>query len=564
MTGLSEIPPPRILVVGCPDWPLVALGVDPAEPALVLSGGRVVATTPAARSFGVVRGQRRRDAQLAHPEVRVLERDVTREARSFEAVASALGSVTPWVEAHHPGRCAFGVRGPVRLFGGEAELVERTAEVVHKALVDLSGPAGRPNGGGTCRIGVADGMFAAVLAARMGGPAPREAVVVPPGGTPAFLAPLPVGLLSGDGCSPEGGGIPVARRNLVDVLGRLGLATMGAFAAVPTADVAGRFGAEGLAVHRLAAGLDDRPPGHRPAPPDLAVSTSFDPPVDRVDRAAFAARMLAESLHEGLSRRGMACTRVLVEVETGHGERLSRAWRDEGALGPAAVADRVRWQLEGWLHGPPAIRPTAPMVLLALVPDEVVPATGQQLGFWGGATAADEQAGRAAARVVGLLGPGAVRVPEWRGGRDPDDEFALVPFIPVDDGSAGERVKERGATSGRTGSVDEGPPWPGALPGPSPAAVHAVPVFVALRDAEGRPVVVDGRGNLSAPPHWLRVGGGREEEVAVWAGPWPVDERWWDPLRHRRRVRVQVVAEDGTARLLVLDVGRWRVAATYD
>ncbi len=558
MTGPPGAPPPRNLVVGCPDWPLVALGVDPAEPALVLAAGRVAATTPAARSVGVARGQRRRDAQFACPEVRVLDRDEAREARSFEAVASALGAVTPWVEVHRPGRCAFGVRGPVRLFGGEVALVERTVEVVDGVLADLSasvGP-GTPAGGGSCRIGVADGTFAAVLAARAGGPAPGEAVVVPPGGTPAFLAPMPVGMLVGDGSPPE-------RRDLVDVLVRLGLATLGAFAAVPTADVAGRFGVEGLAAHRLAAGLDDRPPGHRPAPPDLAVSTSFDPPVDRVDRAAFAARSLAESLHEGLARRGLACTRVVVEVETEHGERLSRAWRDEGALGPAAVADRVRWQLEGWLQGPPAVRPTAPVALLVLVPDEVVPATGRQPGFWGGATAADERAGRAAARVVGLLGPGSVRVPEWRGGRDPDDRFALVPFVPATDG-APVGMPTGTSTEAASGGDRAGPPWPGALPGPSPAAVHVHPVAVDLWDAAERPVVVDGRGNLSAPPRRLRSGPGSGEEVVAWAGPWPVDERWWDPRRHRRRVRVQVVLGNGVAHLVVLDGGRWSIAATYD
>ncbi|MBT5905351.1 MAG: hypothetical protein HOH27_06055 [Acidimicrobiaceae bacterium] len=50
----------------------------------------------------------------------------------------------------------------------------------------------------------------------------------------------------------------------------------------------------------------------------------------------------------------------------------------------------------------------------------------------------------------------------------------------------------------------------------------------------------------------------------AWAGPWPVDERWWDPLRRRRRVRLQVVTADGTALLVVLTDGRWTVAATYD
>jgi len=443
------------------------------------------------------------------------------------------------------------VRGPVRLFGGEVALVRHTAEVVVAAVDRLELGAGSHPG---CRIGVADGAFAAGLAARVGGVAPEGAVVVPPGRSPDFLAPLPVEVLT----------TPLAGRGaeLVDVLIRLGLTTLGAFAAIPVADVSARFGNDGLDAHRLASGVDNRPVGHRSAPPDLAVSVPFDPPVDRIDRAAFAARSAAEALHERLSARGMACTRLLVEVETEHGERMSRRWRDEGVLGPVAVVDRVRWQLEGWLHGPPAVRPASGIVLLVLVPDEVVPAVGRQLGFWGGASAADERAGRACDRVVGLLGPGSVRVPEWRGGRDPDDQVALVPFV----GLTGSPT--------RVGPLEGAPPWPGALPRPSPAAVHTEPVAVDVVDAGGVPVTVDGRGVLSAPPARLvlpeRVSlgidpeTGSDQRVTAWAGPWPVDERWWDPLRRSRRARLQMVTADGTARLVALSDGRWTVVATYD
>ena len=79
----------RTLVVRCPDWPLTALGVGPLQPALVLASGRVVATTPAAREAGVARGQRLREAQFRCPEVRVLERDDSLEARRFEVVVAA-------------------------------------------------------------------------------------------------------------------------------------------------------------------------------------------------------------------------------------------------------------------------------------------------------------------------------------------------------------------------------------------------------------------------------------------------------------------------------------------
>jgi len=87
---------------------------------------------------------------------------------------------------------------------------------------------------------------------------------------------------------------------------------------------------------------------------------------------------------------------------------------------------------------------------------------------------------------------------------------------------------------------------------------------VEVVDADGHPVSVDGRGVVSAEPARVCQGVGAGVGVISWAGPWPVDERWWDPLRHSRRVSLQVVSDDGLARLLVLEGGSWRVAATYD
>ena len=106
-------------------------------------------------------------------------------------------------------------------------------------------------------------------------------------------------------------------------------------------------------------------------------------------------------------------------------------------------------------------------------------------------------------------------------------------------------------------------PWPGRLPHPSPATVHAVPEPVDVLDRTGRSVVVDGRCEPTAAPARLRVGG-RTRRITSWAGPWPVDERWWDEERHSRRARFQVITDDGVARLVVLERGRWTATATYD
>lgn len=516
----------RTLVVRCADWPIVAAGVALDVPAAVFHANRVMATSPAARAHDIVRHQRRREAQSRCPSLVVLDHDPARDARAFEPLVATLDALTPRVEITLPGQVAFPTRGPSRFFGGDEALVARAQIIVSDAL------AGR----GSVRVGVADGPFAAALAAR----AARPTAVVPPGDTPAFLASLPMATLD--------------RPELVDVLGRLGLRTLGALAALPAPDVLARFGWEGQAAWRLAGGLDEHPPALAPPPADLTVSVELDPPADTVAPAAFLARGLAEELHQRLWSRGSACTRVVIGAETEHGEKLERVWRAEGTLTAAAIADRLRWQLDGWLQGSARHRPTAGISRLWLTPDEVVPAGGRQLGFWGSDAATTDRASRAVARVQGLLGVGSVAVPEWRGSRDPATQIALVEAEAVD-----LTAERPGAHRDRVLG-----PWPGRLPTPSPAWVHGEPVDAEVVDAAGEPVLVSGRGALSATPLRLSVAGGAWTDVLAWAGPWPLEERWWDTARRRRRARLQLVTADGQARLLTLESGHWHVEATYD
>src|SRR5690606_23957071 len=120
---------------------------------------------------------------------------------------------------------------------------------------------------------------------------------------------------------------------LTTVLRRLGLRTLGRFAALPAPDVAARFGALGIEAHRLARGEETEPPHLADPPTDLRVTAAVDPPAERVDRAAFIAKALADSLHAELASRGLACTRVQIVAETDAGDRIERLWRHEGALG---------------------------------------------------------------------------------------------------------------------------------------------------------------------------------------------------------------------------------------
>lgn len=521
----------RVLALWCPDWPAVAAAADadlsPTEPIAVVSDNRIIACSATARAEGVGRGLRRRDAQGRCPRLRVLTADAARDARLFEPVAAAVDAAAPGVEVLRPGLLVLGARGVARYLGSEESAAERLIDEVAAVGVE-------------CQVGVADELSTAVIAA-------RRSVLVPSGAAARFLAPLPIAELAAE---PALAGRE--RSDLVDLLRRLGLRTVGDFAALTPVAVASRFGTDAVAAHRSARGQPERPPSGRPLPPDLAVELRCDPPVDRVDAAAFAGRTLAERLHATLAAAAVACTRLTVHAGTGHGEHLARTWRCAEPLTPEATADRVRWQLDGWLTGRSESRPTAGIDVLRLEPVEVVAAGALQLGLWGGVGAEDERARRALVRVQGLLGGDAVRVGVLGGGRGPAERITVVPFgdEPAPD-------------------ADPSAPWPGRLPAPAPARVLPVPVPVRVTAAAGQPVTVTDRGEFSDRPARLRWGV-RDWELLAHAGPWPVDERWWDPDVARRVARAQLLlgpADPGAAPralLVCFGAGGWCVEGVYE
>jgi protein ImuB len=554
----------RVLAIWCMDWPAVAAAaaadLPPTAQIAVTCANRVVACSASARAAGVRRGLRRREAQARCPQVHIAVADPARDARFFEGVVTAVDDVVPRAEVLRPGLLVLPVRGAARYFGSEEAVAERLVDAVATAGVE-------------CQVGVADQLPTAVFAARAGR-------VVKPGKDAAFLASLPIMQLAGEP-SLAGPG----RAELADLLGRMGVRTLGQFAALPRGDVASRFGLDAVVAHRFACGEPGRGPYGRELPADLDAELHCDPPIERVDAAAFAGRTLAAALHRSLESAGVGCTRLAIHAATAGGGELTRVWRCAEPLTEDATADRVRWQLDGWLTSRRAgaqrpgdesrragaqrpgnesrragaqrpgnesrgagerVGPTGPVILLRLQPVEVVSAEALQLPLWGGLGEEDRlRARRALVRVQGLLGQEAVQVPVLSGGRGPANRITLTPL--------GDELVPRDAPDR---------PWPGQLPQPAPAVLLDDPVEVL--DIQGNPVRVTARGMFSAEP--VRLDGARSPYrggLTWWAGPWPVDERWWESERSGRVARAQVLVDE-TALLLCYRRGRWYVEGAYE
>ena len=513
----------------------------------MLHGNRVIAHSLAAAREGVAVGQRRRQAQACCPQARLVAHDPDGDARRFESVVTAIAALIPRVEITEPGMLSFLAKGPSRYFGGELAMAERMTGLATSVTTAATGASLDAVGG--FGVGVADGRFAAAIAARQaaahGGP-----VIVATGmpATANFLAPLPVQLLASVASLDD---------DFVQLLQRLGIRQLGQLAALPVADVLARFGRQGEFAHRLAVGGDDRPPDTVEPPSGLVALHVLDDPAHHVDTLVFIARQLADELSSALGADGKVCTRLIITAETDHGERSERVWYRSTGLSTAAMVERARWQLDAWVNSA-AI--SAGVTMLRLEPVEVRGDDGVQLGLWGGRTQADEWAARAVARLATLAGAEQVLVPAATGGRLPGDDYAWVPAVTADLAEPAQRLAQ-----------PEGP-WPGSMPSPSPAVVHAQPLPIDVLDAQQCRVLVTGRGVVSAAPAAVQRGASTKEPntkqmvtepVVAWAGPWPLEERWWDAIRMRRAARFQLLTGSGSLLLVCLERQQWWLLGEY-
>ncbi len=294
-----------------------------------------------AEAFGVVRGMRLGEALSRCPELRLVPPDPEGVRTLWNEVLDRLERIGAAVESDRAGIAYFAARGLEGIHGGD--------------LAGVLSAARRAVGPGA-RLGVAPSRFASYAAALQVRPRRTEStLVVPPEEVGGFLVPLPAALLR---VRPELQALP-------EVLGRLGIRTLGEVAALPPRAVSERFGHPGLLALDLARGRDTvleprRPP--EPVSEQLELPEAASGP--QLERALemLVARVLARPERRGRTLRGLAVSARFVAGGTWRATvTLRRASADPARIRLALVprlaelpAPAGSIALEVAAFGPPA------------------------------------------------------------------------------------------------------------------------------------------------------------------------------------------------------------------
>ena len=266
------------------------------------------------------------------------------------ALDAVARGASPRVEVVGAGVVVCDVRGVKRLFGDPA----RVAAICRAQAAER---------GVEAAVAIASTRTAALLVALAPG---TTAATVAPSGEAAAVAPLPLVLLDRL-ARLEAGAAAAARPSHrraraagddagpvpLDTWRRWGLATLGALAALPSADLFERMGAAGLAWQAMARGTDARPLTPTAEAQPFAATVAFEWPIEAIEPLSFALGSLVDPLCARLDRGGLGTitlqTTLRLVTRALHVRRLSlpMPMRDPRVLRTLIVLD-----LES--HPPPA------------------------------------------------------------------------------------------------------------------------------------------------------------------------------------------------------------------
>jgi len=277
--------------------------------------------------------------------------------------------LTPEVSAPGLGLSFMETRGLERLVGDEQALArlvlrewEGFAAGMGSAPADPAGPAA------PAQVGIAEGYFAAALAAQHGD---RPVSLVAPGREMAFLAPLSLGVLP----APDADWREMHRR-----LRLLGLNTLGDVARLGRVAMQAQFGLPGLQAWRLVA---NDPQGEHVFPgvealrgslirPEVEAGRQFEPALISQADLETALRGLTEEVARGLRREGWSSARLQVRWQVEARPEATRAVSlKEPSAAAADLLSAVRRVLPEVLEGP--------VVELGVRAEALAPQAGKQL-----------------------------------------------------------------------------------------------------------------------------------------------------------------------------------------
>jgi len=277
--------------------------------------GTVYCCSPEALRDGVHRDMPLRQAEQLCPQATFLPINEERCQATHRELLKALAPFSPIIETVELGQFCLEASGLKRLYGPDEKLARSIRDVIKREVNLLS------------QIGIASNRFVAGVAAKLATYSKPQ--VIPKGEEQAFLAPLPIHFL------------PVSEQTK-RFLVILGINTIGQVAQMPKDALAKQFGAEGVFIHDLALGYDNRPLSPTAEEPALRSQIFFEHPVldlaileANIHRAVFDLAVL-------LQKNGRKGQGIVLELtlENGHSLQMGTHLK-EATSDPARISQRL-------------------------------------------------------------------------------------------------------------------------------------------------------------------------------------------------------------------------------
>jgi DNA polymerase-4 len=337
--------------------------------------GVVLAASYEVRPFGVRSAMPMARALRLAPDAVVVSPRHDAYADASARVFDILGSVTPLVEPLSLDEAFMDVTGSQKLFGAPAAIARRVRSAIAQEV-------GLP-----ASAGIAEVKLVAKIASDMA--KPNGQLEVPPGGGPAFLAPLPVSRLWGVG--------PKSAR----MLATMDLETVGDIARRDPEALERRLGPSGRALWEQANAIDPRPVIPDRDAKSIGAEETFDDDLSTID--ALAPRIHAQALRVArrLRRAGVRARTVQLKLKRADFTLVTRRETLDQPTDDGQVLYRTAAALL-------AREPARPTRLTGVSAQNLVAVEAPQLGLFAPPPTAAQALNRALDAITDRFGAGTV------------------------------------------------------------------------------------------------------------------------------------------------------------